>query len=359
MDPQSILRLMAMFGQQQQVPQTNSAQVMNPTPFNPAGMGLQSGQMSAPPPIDQYDPLARFKQLYNPRTDISQQYSTALGQMPQRQPISAGRGIGAIAASALIGAHNPALGYGIGQDVINGPYDKQLGDWNNKVGALGKGAAEEDRYNVNQRQLADETVRSELADQKQEDLNKQNEVKNQQNQEKISNAEARTEVYRQKMEISKDIAKGGKLVLDKAGNYQMVYRDGSVKNVDMKGWTPADIASMKNDFAIQQIDERGGIQSGLVNQRGQVESGLIQQRGNQTRQTKQTVGAPSGNAANDSESVVEVKDNTGKVIGTRSTKNIKNPQSLLRQKATEFLTSKGLPVTDANIQHAIDKRYIK
>jgi hypothetical protein len=361
-----LLRLMSMFGAPQQIQQNDSAQVLNPvpqsldvnpTPINPNNMGLQSGQISDAPPLDPYDPMARMKQLYQPRTAVSQSYADALNQMPEDQPISRGRGLAAIAAASLIGARNPQLGLETGNIVANGPNDRAKADWQNRVKVLGLGANEEDKYNANQRLLANETVSAEAKDAAEKEKERANLVKEKQNQDKITNAEERTKIYQQKADIAKDVAKGGKIVQNQAGDFVVIYRDGSSKPVDVRGWTPADIASMKNDFAIQQIDERGAVQSGNITQRGNINFGLTQERGNQARQTKQTPGAQP--IAPDKSTTVEVRDSTGKVIGTRQTNTTSDKTTILRNKAIDFLNQNKLPITEANIKHAIDTKRVQ
>lgn len=91
---------------------------------------------------------------YQPRTDISNQYQETLKNPPVRQPASKLRQVGAAISAGLTGMDDPAAGIGIGQMVNDYPNIKAQGDYTTRLKELGAGAAEEDKYNINQRQLA-------------------------------------------------------------------------------------------------------------------------------------------------------------------------------------------------------------
>lgn len=102
---------------------------------------------------------------YNPRTDLSSAYSNALQAMPQREAPGKMRSIFGAMAGLGAGVHpagisggqpvgfegNPDLAMQTTDRATNAPYYRKLGDWNTNVTALGKGAAEEDRFNTNER----------------------------------------------------------------------------------------------------------------------------------------------------------------------------------------------------------------
>lgn len=141
----SVLRLMQLLS-----PQNDN---INPVPVGQ--LGLPEAQLTEPP---EYDPYSRLRDLYQPRTDISQLYSQVLQQTPQFTGVSTPRKIGAVAAGALLGLNNPNLGLQVAHNIGYGPYERQVEQYNNRIRALSQGAAEEDRYNQNQRILALDTI---------------------------------------------------------------------------------------------------------------------------------------------------------------------------------------------------------
>jgi hypothetical protein len=364
MDLQSILRLASLFGQPQSMDQTNPSGVMAPPPTGmpqPSSQlpSMPSGGLSMPPPHNVMD-------LYQPRTAISQQYTDQLANMPVRQPIGPGRGLLGIASSALIGAKNPALGIESGNQIINAPYDRAMADWSTRAKALQAGATEEDRSNTNKRLLAEQTVAKEEAGVKEADAVKQRDVVNKQKDIALQTAKDRAATYQQRADVYSKLAQGGVLKTDKDGNDFLVKKDGTIEDLDKTNWTPAELLELRNKYSLQQIGART---QGQVTVEGVKEGNRqkdINTRVAGQKDVKQTPSAGSGASANDSESVVTVKDAKGNVTGTRTTSNIKNKDSLLKQKAIDYINalppnSKGqkLQPSDANIKHAIDTGMVK
>lgn len=159
MDLQSFLRLKSLFGAGANLAQPG----LDTSNLDPSA-NMPSVD-NTPDDSTNQDLLSQF----TPRHDITDQYTQSLTNMPQR-PVPGGlRRVGA--AIAGLGAGSSPQGISGGQpigfkfnpaaadlasDKVNYPdYDNQLQDWMNKTKALGAGATEEDRANLNEsRRLA-------------------------------------------------------------------------------------------------------------------------------------------------------------------------------------------------------------
>lgn len=155
MDLQSFLRMKDLFSQG-----ANLAQPGLDTYSDSASSMNQAPSDNTPPPTANQDLLDQF----NPRHAITDQYTQALSNMPQR-PVP-GKLRNVAAAMAGLGAGSSPQGIAGGQpigfkydprmtdiasDKVKYPdYDNQLQDWQNQVKALGLGATEEDRANLNE-----------------------------------------------------------------------------------------------------------------------------------------------------------------------------------------------------------------
>ena len=126
------------------------------------GTGVGPGMQ---PPIQPNDTL----DTYQPRTQISDQLTSHLANMPIRPEASNLRKIGASiagfgaggGAQAVVGgqpigySYNPDKAKKASDEVEFGNFDNQLNDWQNQIKALGIGANEEDRANAGEvRRLA-------------------------------------------------------------------------------------------------------------------------------------------------------------------------------------------------------------
>lgn len=185
MDIQNFLRLKSLFGQ----------------PMAQPGIDTYSGSM---PPIE---PMGSGNELdtYQPRTAISSQLTSELGNMPIRPQPGMMRRIGASLAGFGAGANaqgidhgqpigfkfNPAAADLASDKVKYGDFDNQLSDWQNKVKSLSLGATEEDRAN------AGEITRL------------KNEAANDINQQKVGVAQQRADAYDKSMEV-KELAEQNK-----------------------------------------------------------------------------------------------------------------------------------------------------
>src|SRR5260221_3578412 len=120
---------------------------------------VPSGLNTAPPNFN------TSANAYYPRTQISSQLTGALTNMPVRPEPGKLRNVAASIAG--LGGGSSAMGISGGQtigfrfdptnaaraenQVKYGDFNNQMQDWENQVGALSKGAAEEDRANTNER----------------------------------------------------------------------------------------------------------------------------------------------------------------------------------------------------------------
>jgi hypothetical protein len=179
MDIQSFFRLKNLIGSG-----ANMAQPGLDTYSNSADSMSSPSPDNTPPSDTNSDLLDQFQ----PRHTITDQYTNALANMPQRpQPgmlrnIAAGiAGMGAGAGAQGISGGQP-IGFkydprmaDIASDKVKYPdYDNQLQDWQNQVKALGLGATEEDRANLNEAKRlagnADRDIKQQAVDVKQQQI---------------------------------------------------------------------------------------------------------------------------------------------------------------------------------------------
>jgi hypothetical protein len=345
---------MSMFGGNQ--PQ--QPDMVNPTPIQPPIQPkLASPMPELPAQVEEsYDPVIDMQKLYQPRTSISNRYSQELANQPAIDPISWKRRIGAMMVAALVGKDNPANGVNIGSEIINQPNIQKQERWKQNIDALSRGAAEEDRYNTNQRILANDIVSRKQNQFKQDEVERKNKVDQERKEKETDIKERRAEAY-----IFKQHNPDWKVLMPKGGNITF-YNPQNPQEMNDTGIptgsaTDMDRIEWQKDARIEEIGAQGAQTRTNQNNQGNVQSGLIKQRGEESRKTKTTI--PGSTSDKDSESVVEVKDASGKVIGTRTTKTTKTREGMLHNKAAEFVKSIGLPVTDANIEHAIKTGRVK
>lgn len=137
---------MDIFGQGQQPSPIDINSLLQPSM-------AEQPEMQQPP----NDTTNLIQQLYQPRHDFSDRLINTVDEMPTRDQFhpSKWRQFGAV----LKGIGGQPGSY---DEFKNRPFYQAEGDWKNKIDTLMKGANEEDRYNTNQRLLAQSSGRYEL-----------------------------------------------------------------------------------------------------------------------------------------------------------------------------------------------------
>lgn len=243
----------------------------NPMAADPTAMGTT--QVASP---DDYDAGARMQELYTPEHVASDRYNELIGGYPKQEDYHPSM-LRRIAASltAVGGSFGPR-GFQFnpnameaGMQVLNDPYNRQLGDWKNQIGPAQQSATLERGNNQNERTLAYQTVQQELSQRRADATARNQETKN-----KI--AQDRAEVYRLKSLMPQHVFDfSGPTV--KVANKQT----GEVKDTGLAtgSLSDADKMALQQDNAMEQIGARtqGQIQVEGVRQGGRQE--LAETRG--------------------------------------------------------------------------------
>lgn len=111
----------------------------------------QSQPVQQSMPMQQQMPVQQQQPQYQPHTEMSDQYSQVLQNLPQHgHPNMLHKILGALAGISTFNVDNGIETY---KHVSDPGYYQQMSDWRTKAGALEKGAEQEDKYNTNQRIL--------------------------------------------------------------------------------------------------------------------------------------------------------------------------------------------------------------
>jgi hypothetical protein len=186
---------------------------------------------------DDFNPISRMRQLYQPDTRMSDRFNTLMDQFPHRDDYQPGalRKIAAIAAS---------FGRPEGvEQALYSPYHRKLSDWKEEIGPVSRAAEIERNANVNQRMVASNILSNEMAGRRLErQLGRDRTLEEQGNrrltdaernaQTKADQAAQRIKQADERLKIANKLAKGGVLNVDDAGNARIVYKDGSTEPVD-------------------------------------------------------------------------------------------------------------------------------
>lgn len=228
----------------------------NPQVIDPRAMG--DTPIASP---DDYDAGARMRELYTPQHEAEDRYNELAGGYPKMEEYrpSGLRRIGA-ALTALSGSFGGPAGHrfqfnpnsiNMGMEVLNDPYNKQLGDWKNQIGPAQTAANLERSENVNNRTLAYQTVQQE------------------QNQHKIDSA---NKIAEGKLKVSQDRAAAYQLKQQMGAGYTFNFtgptvmaankQTGEVKDTGIAtgSLTDADKLALQQDNAIQRIQATGNEQ---------------------------------------------------------------------------------------------------
>ena len=189
---------------------------------------------------DTYDASTRMQQLYHPDNRIQDRYIKAIDDMPQRNNPGWGRRI-----AGLVGAFGNHGKENVDR-ILYGPYNRQLADWTNRIGALREGAAFERNSNNQMRLTANTILSDEMADRRLARQTRrdavlagqgdqriaQGEARIRQGDERIAQGDAASKRADARLKIAQDIANGGKMEKDDAGNVFMRHLDGSITPVE-------------------------------------------------------------------------------------------------------------------------------
>ena len=233
-----------------QAPDAGSNVGMGPEDF----FALRANQIYNPSNFDAPEQndlnLNNIMQGYKPQTKISDLYQQSLLDMPQRQQPGKLRHIAA-ALAGLSGDPKAA------DFVLNKPYYTKLQDWETKTGALGKGATEEDKRNINSRLAITQQVANIIKQQNAETASTRaaDAAANQEAKNRI--AQQRADIAQERADVYKDIAKGGTVQTDYTGKSFMVYKDGTKKDLDLNKFTPEEIQEFKTEGRLKEIAAQG------------------------------------------------------------------------------------------------------
>ena len=190
----------------------------------------------------------RLRELYQPETFATDAYNQHLSQMPQYELPGKGRRFLAALAGFGAGIQNPAMGVQVGEAVRDAPFIQRMNNWEARGKALEPAMTAERYANVNNRMLATETVRNELANRKLTETERKN-----REDEKIRQDRAR--VYRFKAE-NPDY----KVVIPNGGTVKLVHpRTGQTidTGIDSGRMTEEDKLEAQQSNALARIEATG------------------------------------------------------------------------------------------------------
>lgn len=220
--------------------------------------------------VDDWDPAARMRELYAPETRATDKYLEALEGMPVRNKPGLLRKI--VAGVSAFGT-KPVQNV---EQVLYGPYRRQMEDWTAKVGPLGEAASLERQQNANLRMIANQILSQEMSDrrllsaeeraratlgrQTERDrvLREQGEARIRQGEERLTQAEARIKQAGERLKIARAVARGGQFEVDDAGNANIVFKDGSTVPVDMQYLSREEIEGLRAETAASVTRAREG-----------------------------------------------------------------------------------------------------
>jgi len=196
--------------------------------------------------VDKFDSAARMRELYQPETGMSERYTAALDEMPERNKPGLLRKI--FAGMAAVGQHPENA-----ERVLYAPYERQLEDWKNKISPLAQASNIERQNNANLRMVANQILSGELGEKRIQRMTNRDKVLEEQGGERIrqgderiaqgderirigderlSQGEKRIKQSDERIKIARLVANGGQFKVDDSGNAFIVKRDGSTVPVD-------------------------------------------------------------------------------------------------------------------------------
>jgi hypothetical protein len=261
----------------------------NPPQLGPQTMGPMPQPMQQPMQSpDDYDPVARMKQLYTPENSASDRLNSMIDNMPH---YNEHQGKLRSLAAAIIAATQGAKA---GSNALMAPYHHQMDEWNTKIKPVENAATLEKNNNSINRQLATSTVNAEEVDRRDTARQKTNEANT-----KIR--EDRANVYRFKVEHP-----------DKKFNFtgpNVMMTDPATGEVTDTGvatgsLSATDKLNLQHENRTSEIHTAGqeARQTEQTRQTGRVD--LAGVKGDEARLTKET---PSGSSSSKSETPTQTK----------------------------------------------------
>ena len=232
-----------------EAPQLRMSPMSNNTPMQEIDQGM-------------FDPIARMNELYKPESAASDKYNQLINSVPEREKLGFWRGIASMLTDYKYGPQ-------AGMNVANQPYNQKMEAWKAQVDPAYQAATLERQSNANNRQLAQAQVQSELGFRKQTETERKNRA-----DEKIK--QDRIDVYRLKATMPN-------YEFDFSGPTVMIKNPhtGEVKDsgIPTGSLSDADKLALQQQNAMEQIDRRGQIQSGLETQRQTGRENIAETRG--------------------------------------------------------------------------------
>jgi len=176
--------------------------------------------------------------------------TSMIDTMPQRPNPGMGRKILASIAG-LTGDPNRV------EHTLFGDYNRQLGDWKEKLVPTLQAANFERAGNINERSLANQIVGQEQRDRTIDRQTRRDATLGRQTDEKIAQSDKRIKQADVRLEIAKATAKGGTIQFDSAGNGKIVYKDGTVKPIESDLFSPQERMALQQEYALERIQETG------------------------------------------------------------------------------------------------------
>lgn len=199
--------------------------------------------MSAKP---EYSVADRMKELYTPETAATDRFNNLLASYPERQKPGFWRTVAAILTDLKSGPE-------MGMTVAEWPYRKKMEDWKAQVGPAQAAAGLERQTNVNERQMAYQTVSQELRQQA-------DEARAANNEEKARIAEMRARIYEYRYmnpNVKFDFSGPTVLVADPASGK---VTDTGVQTGNL---SRMDILNLQHKGRMAEIGARGDIQQDI------------------------------------------------------------------------------------------------
>ncbi len=258
---------------------------VGPPSFMEAPLGIGgNGQVNSPEVQPEETELQKFiktiNQGYTPSTVATDKYNQLLNKFPQRQPPSFARAL--TAAGLSIGSKDPVK---TSEDVMQGPYRRDVADWSVQVEPLGRAAQLENQANANERALLGNALTAHTW---------QNRLDTQQ---KI--AAAKNALMAEKQNGTTYSVAGNKFIAHKPDG--TVYDTGE----DVKNYTPIEVANItsKNRTEVANIGARSREQVANIGAAGAmsrvqhppiVVGGVVHNWSTETEQYEPVQGLPEG-----------------------------------------------------------------
>lgn len=227
----------------------------------PNQMAKPALALSAPEEND--DVSSMMQRLYTPESEATNKFNELVGQYPMREKPGIWRSIAAGLTAFGPGGHNLAM------QVAQQPFLNKQEDWKNKIGPAQAAAGLERQTNVNERQMAYQTVAATLR-QKADEA-------------RATKDEARTKIMQDRAEVYRLKSLKGNFKFDFSGPKVLVAdpTTGEIKqtDIDTGSLSDADKMALGQENVMEQIGMRGRQATALEEQRQGGREGLAETRG--------------------------------------------------------------------------------